>query len=111
LHFPQLAANSIELPFSRGVLQNTNDNYDSRQPGNNLGRFRESAGMAFFGTLALFLSLPLSTFAYNLTDQPNYNDFASVVSYLSWGLAFLMIAQGLLLLLRGQWLWESCSIV
>lgn len=65
-----------------------------------------AAGTAFLGTLFVFISLPLSRFAYNVTDKPNNGYFEFIVSGLGWSLAFLTIAQGILLLLRGQWVWD-----
>ena len=64
------------------------------------------AGKTILAAFLCVLGFMLAKFAYYVTDKPNNGYFEFVVSGVSWSLTFSTIAQGILLLLRGQWLWD-----
>jgi hypothetical protein len=102
--WPQFSLHDVKLPLKRAVLQTANDGYDYRQNSDSNGGVSRSAGKTILGCLFVALGAALMKLAFYFGDtpRPKRDDM-----WLTWGtgiFATLLISQGTILALSGNWL-------
>ena len=103
-HLIQLAAHNGELPLENEVLRNRGSSSDGGEDGYPSGGSGGLFPSTIGGTLMIFVGSTLMAVRFKLADAPRNPVWLWVIAWTTGLVAFVVICQGTILILTGQWL-------